>query len=291
MCILDAAGYFGGQALQSNAIENYPLPVGYPHGVTGMELMGGFAAQAAKFETQLFTPVLATKLEKTATGSLIVRTDDFSTYSARAVIVSNGLSYRRLNADGLGALMGHGVHYGMPHGASLRHLKHAVIVGGANSAGQACIKLASNSRTKVTMLVRSSLEKGMSSYLIDRIREAPNVTVVEGDEVQSVKPGSAGNLQWVSTTKALYAADGLFIFIGATPRTAWLDGEVSLDENRYILTGSNAAKGWCPGPFATSLEGVWAVGDVRAGSVKRIASAIGEGAGVVPNIHRWLESH
>lgn len=284
VCLMDLAGWFGGQALQSHAIENYPLPSGYPNGATGMQLMGGFAQQASKFGTELCTPVTAEVLE-TEGKRHVIRTSDYDEYISRGVVIANGLAYRRLNALGIGEFMGHGVWYGLPSGIILKGIRRAVVVGGANSAGQAVAKLASNPRTEVTMLVRSRIEKGMSSYLANRLRKLPNVHIREGEELMAVQ--GEEYVERALTSEGPIPTDGVFIFIGASPRTMWVRQNVRLDANKFIETRPGTAP-WCPGPFATSLPGVWAVGDIRAGSVKRIASAIGEGAGVIPNVHRWI---
>ncbi len=279
VCILDAAGSLGGQAKESSRIENYPLPAGHEDGVSGSDLMTGFVQQAKKFATQMFCPVVAERLTR-QDDHLVVTTSDYDEYAARAVLLSNGLSYRRHGAEGIGALMGRGVYYGLP--SALPKSGRVVVVGGANSAGQAVLKLASNPKLHVTLVIRKRIEDQMSTYLIERIKAASNVYVRENTSVV----GTTGN-GWLQTVeldrgdKSL-TVQGLYVFIGASPRTLWLNGTLDLDDRKYVVTDRG------PLSFETSMPGVFAGGDVRSGSVKRIASAIGEGAVALQSIHRYL---
>lgn len=292
VCLLDSAGRFGGQALESNAIENYPIPLGHAGSVTGPELMNGFAEQAAKFDTLMYTPVTAETLNRDDRNKrVIVTAGDYDEYVSKGVIIANGLTYRRLNVPGMGPFVGRSIHYGLPNALAYRGAKDVTVIGGANSAGQAALKLAEDPKRRVRILARSGLEKGMSTYLIERIAAARNIHV-HSFEIAAVEQHGAGlSLAYTGPNLANDHTDALFIFIGAQPRTLWVRDTLMLDGERYIATGSAAdARWWCPGQFATSMEGVWAVGDIRSGSVKRIASAIGEGAAVVPNVHAYLAS-
>jgi thioredoxin reductase (NADPH) len=299
--ILDAAPQLGGQARESNAIENY---LGFPDGVTGDELMSNAVVQARKFgNLDIICPATAVDIgREDATGMIHVTTDDYQTYTARAVVLANGLSYRRLGAKNIGAIMGRGVYYGAPSSAlPLKAKCNVAIVGGANSAGQAAVKIATNSNAHVTMFIRKKLDTQMSHYLVERITNTPNIEVCEGCEVTEV----IGD-KWL---KAVKYTDGeshqqhrepmhhMFIFIGAQPRTLWLRDKVQLDANNYVLTGSglgsvptsqNMAR--TPLSFETSIPGVFAVGDVRWGSTKRIAAAIGEGSGAIAMVHQYFAS-
>lgn len=294
ICLLDAANSLGGQAVESSAIENYPLPLGLEDGVTGRRLVDGFILQARKFDTSMYCPASAAALHRDG-RRLVVTTDDYSEYVGRAVILANGLNYRRHAAEGLAPLMGRGVSYGMPAGTRLTGRVAVGIIGGANSAGQAAVRAASNPRCTVHMFVRGTLEAAMSTYLVDRIRGLENVLVSEGTEV--VAAIGRGVLEGVTVAsggvRRDVELDALFIFIGATPRTMWLRGMVQLDDHRYIRTGIDVV-GAGDGlnrlrlPHETSQRGVFACGDVRAGSTKRIAAAIGEGACTLAVVHRFF---
>lgn len=282
VCLLDAGRALGGQAKESASIENYPMPLGFDNGVTGHDLMTGFIAQATKFNTQMFCPVNAIDLEKDG-NRRIVTTDDYDEYAARAVILSLGLRYRTLQADGIGALMGRGVYYGIPGSTIPYRGKCVGIVGGANSAGQAALNLAKSKTTKVKMFVRKTLAAQMSQYLIDRIKETPNVEVYENTEVNACE--GRDKLQAITlkdgTTITVVA---LFIYIGAVPKTAWLRSALELTPQRFVCT--RAREGHLP--FETSCPGVFAAGDVRDQSTKRIAAAIGEGSAALQSCHKYL---
>jgi len=284
--LLDAGTPMGGQARESAAIENYP---GFPESVTGDDLMTRFVTQAKKFGTDMVAPVSAVKLEHDK-DIFTVTTDDYQKFEAKSVLLSLGVSYRRLDAEGIAPLMGRGIFYGRPAGTYHPLKKREVtIVGGANSAGQAAVKLSENPHTKVRVVVRSSITDKMSTYLIDRIRSRPNVTVCEGCDVTKVMGGDCLE-QAVLTYKDghtdLVGVDQMYVFIGAIPRTYWLNEcGIDLDEHHFVRTGKDAYTN----PYETSLKGCFAAGDIRSGSVKRIASAIGEGAQAVPFIHQFLD--
>jgi thioredoxin reductase (NADPH) len=223
--LLDKASFLGGQARESAAIENY---AGFPEGVTGEELMTRLVRQAMKFDTRLAVPAQAVELglDPDDDTVLCLRDDYGDQYRARAVLLSPGLAYRRLNAQGLGQFMGAGAFYGVPGGKAPTTKCNVCVVGGANSAGQAVLNLARNPRAEVRLVVRHKLTDQMSSYLIDRIRAQPNITVMEDAEV--VDCFGVGKLSEVCIRHAdapsTHPTDYLFIYIGAVPRTYWLSG-------------------------------------------------------------------
>lgn len=280
VAIMDNGNTLGGQARESSAIENYP---GFPDGITGNDLMQSFVAQALKFGTIVICPTTAQKLQKNADGIFTVTTDDYQEYNSKAVLLSMGLSYRRLDAKNIGPLIGRGIYYGCPpNSLSTSTPTRVAVVGGANSAGQAVVRLARLPNVSVDVIIRKRLADQMSTYLIDRISTMPNVRLCENCEVAAVE--GKGHLERLWITDHLkheskfddYTA--MYIFIGATPRTVWLRGTLDLDEHYFVRDHA----------YQTSMDGVFVAGDVRSGSVKRIAAAGGEGSGVVPMIHRYL---
>lgn len=282
--IVEASDNLGGQARESNAIENY---AGFPTGVTGIELMERLVAQCHKFGVKFTCPTRASRIEigratleaGTEIACFNITMDDFDVYNARSVIVSTGLQYRRFKAEGVSAYMNKGVYYGMPPQAIPRGKSNNIfIVGGANSAGQAAERLARDPTNTVTLIIRKTIEAQMSRYLIDRLRSRANVVICENCEVNEIT-GTKGWISYLSVSGlGVVAADYLFIFIGANPRTLWLPAEI-LDDKKFVITNP------C---FETSISGLFAIGDVRAGSIKRIAAAVGEGSSCVPYIHRFL---
>jgi thioredoxin reductase (NADPH) len=280
---------FGGQAGASARIENY---LGFPTGISGMALMGRAFSQAQKFGVEVLIPDEAVKLEcgnepcriKLATGERI---------QSRAVVLATGARYRRLDAQRLDEFEGSSVHYwASPLEADLCASQEVALVGGGNSAGQAVVYLADRAR-KVTLVARRPLSETMSAYLVERIESLPNVDVVIGCEVAALE-GEPGQLTGV---RIRHRSDGsetevparfLFSFIGAEPNTDWLQSSgIRLDERGFILSGEDL-DGDDRLPMETSRRGVFAVGDVRACSVKRVAAAVGDGAQVVAAIHKYL---
>jgi thioredoxin reductase (NADPH) len=280
---------FGGQAGASSRIENY---LGFPTGISGMALMARAYNQAAKFGVEMAIPDEATSLTPTADGYRVGLANGESA-QARCVVVAAGARYRRLPLDNVGEFEGSSVHYwASPLEGRLCAGSDVALVGGGNSAGQAVVYLASQAR-KVWMLVRGAgLEATMSRYLIDRIAGLPNVEVLRQSEVSALD-GEGGVLEavtWrdrVSGAATRKALSHLFLFIGAEPNTDWLAGSgATTDAHGFLLTGAGArpeAKA-----LETSLPGVFAIGDVRAGSTKRVAAGVGEGAQVVAQIHAYL---
>lgn len=279
--LIDNGLKLGGQARESSAIENYP---GFPDGITGDELMSRFVRQAYKFQTHLLCPAEAAKLEPLDSGSFRVYTTDYDTYEARAVLLANGLNYRRLGAQNLAQFVGRGAYYGIPQVRPKPGKRNILIIGGANSAGQATVNLAADKRNTIKLVIRKTIGAGMSQYLIDRISKLSNVEVCEDCEVKAVSGDICLKVAQVLNKQKMehWPVDAMYIFIGAVPRTLWLQGTLELDARKYIVTGDSA--------YQTSLEGVFAAGDIHSGSTKRIATAIGEGAGALQMIHRFLGS-
>jgi thioredoxin reductase (NADPH) len=288
----------GGQAGQSSRIENY---LGFPDGLSGGQLTDRARRQAIKFGAELLTTREATGLEVNGPARTI-RLNDGSAVDAKAVILATGVTYRQLNAPGCDRMQNAGVFYG----AALTEAEackdqDVFVVGGANSAGQAAVFLARFARS-VTMLIRArSLEQSMSYYLIQQIAGIGNIAVRTCTEVsEAFGDGHLEQLELrdlnTGTTETVDAGQ-LFIFIGASPRTGWLDGVVARDERGFVLAGLDLSEdhlaGWpldrSPFHLETNVPGVFAVGDVRAESAKRVASAVGEGAMAVMFVHRYLE--
>ena len=290
----------GGQAGQSSRIENY---LGFPDGVSGAQLTERARRQAVRFGAELITTRDVVGLE--ASGSArTVRLADGATIDAHTVILAMGVSYRQLVAPGVDELTGRGVFYGsaLTEAANCAN-QDVYIVGGANSAGQAAVYLARGARS-VTLLVRApSLESSMSYYLIQQIAAIPNISVRSCTEVV----GAAGDehleqlILRENTTGQTETVNAqfLFVFIGAAPRTDWLDGVVLRDARGFVVAGPDLAvggeqpRGWslerAPYHLETSLPGVFAAGDVRFQSAKRVASAVGDGAMAVMLVHRYLD--
>jgi thioredoxin reductase (NADPH) len=282
---------FGGQAGASARIENY---LGFPTGISGMALMGRAFSQAQKFGVEVAIPDEAVELE-CGGGRLRVRLATGERVQARSVVVATGAQYRRLGVDRLGEFEGSSVHYwASPLEADLCSDQEVVLVGGGNSAGQATVFLAGRAR-HVVMVARRPLSATMSQYLIDRIESLPNVELVIGSEIVGLE-GAPGELEAVdlvdhaSGAQSRRPARYLFSFIGADPNTGWLTGcKLTLDPRGFVQTGAEAGADRLP--LETSRRGVFAVGDVRSGSVKRVAASVGDGAQVVASIHAFLADH
>ena len=284
---------FGGQAGTSSRIRNY---LGFPNGVSGVELAQRAYEQAWVFGTHFVYGNPATSLTQDR-DLLVVGLRDGSEVKARAVVIATGVSYRRLGVPELEALVGAGVFYGAGTiEAQAVAGKPALVVGGGNSAGQAALHLAKYAQ-QVTILVRSqSLAASMSDYLIRQIEAAPNVDVRYRCEVAG--GGGSGHLEHLllqnrdSGETELVPAAGLFVLIGAQPFTGWLPGTIQRDQWGFILTGPDTGQHWplqrAPFPLETTIPGVFAVGDVRHGSIKRVASAVGDGSIAIRLIHDYL---
>ncbi|SHK06366.1 thioredoxin reductase (NADPH) [Pseudonocardia thermophila] len=289
----------GGQAGQSSRIENY---LGFPDGVSGAQLTDRARRQAAKFGAEVLTAREVVALE--ARGSArVVRFGDGSEIAGHAVVLATGVSYRSLDAPGVAELTGRGVYYGSAATeAPACAGQHVYVVGGANSAGQAAVFF-SRHAADVTMLVRGpNLEASMSTYLIKQIEAIDNIHVRTRTEVaEACGDGHLEKLVLLDRTtgaKQTVDAGSMFIFIGAAPRTEWLDGVLLRDERGFLRTGPDLVvdgkrpPGWPldrdPYHLESSIPGVFVAGDVRADSVKRVASAVGEGAMAVTLVHRYL---
>lgn len=291
----------GGQAGTSSRIENY---LGFPVGLSGGDLARRGVTQAKRFGVEILTPQ-EVKGIRVDNQYRFVQLGDGSEISCHALMLALGVSWRRLDISGLDRLTGAGVYYGAAQAEAMSCQGEEVyIVGGANSAGQAAMYF-SKYANHVTMLVRGdSLTKSMSQYLIDQIAETPNITVKTHTSVIEAKGETS--LEVITIHNSLTSetqtvpATSLFIFIGAVPRTGWLDGVIERDQHGYIITGSDLQrdgqriKGWTlerdPFLLETNVPGVFAVGDVRHGSVKRVASGVGEGSICVQFVHRYLSN-
>ncbi len=272
----------GGQAGSSSRIENY---LGFPRGVSGVELARSAMLQAVKFGTRLASPRAVTAVARDAGGGFRVRLDDELDVVASAVVVASGVRYRRLNLPGLAELEGRGVYYAAGQlEAPLVADRNAVIVGGANSAGQAALFLARRASHVNVLIRRDDLRDSMSNYLAQRLAHHERVTVHPRSELTEVH----GTARLTGLTWRDHAHDrdvhldaaAIFLLIGAEPcTTALLDAGVELDDKGFVVTSDG---------YATSEPGLFAVGDVRAGSVKRVASAVGEGSVVISAVHSYL---
>jgi thioredoxin reductase (NADPH) len=289
----------GGQAAASSRIENY---LGFPSGLSGADLTGRAAVQALKFGAQISTPCRAVDLAVTGEQLAVILGDGVE-IASRAVIIASGARYRTLPLERWSEFEGAGIYYAATEiEARICAGREVTVLGGANSAGQAALYLASRGGA-VTLVVRGAdLFAGMSSYLADRLVADQRITVRTGTEVTGLHGGVA--LEGITLTDRATAGRqdqdcyGLFCFIGAEPATAWLTGQVALDEDGFIRTdvqldpddldGTWESLGRSPLPFETSVPAVFAAGDVRHGSMKRVAAAVGEGASAVRSVHQAI---
>jgi thioredoxin reductase (NADPH) len=290
----------GGQAGQSSRIENY---LGFPDGISGSQLAERARRQAVKFGAEVVSARDVSAVEVQG-AARVVRFADGGAIAAHTAILATGVAYRQLEAPGAETLTGRGVFYGAALTEAMSCAEQDVyVVGGANSAGQAALYLARRCRT-VTMLIRgSSLRTSMSSYLVDQIEATPNVLVRTGTVVAEAHGTDHLEgltlLETGTSEKESVDTSWLFIFIGAAPLTDWLHESVQRDEHGFVfagpdlLVGGRRPRGWPldrdPYHLETSIPGVFVAGDVRADSVKRVASAVGEGAMAVMLVHRYLE--
>jgi thioredoxin reductase (NADPH) len=289
----------GGQAGASARIENY---LGFPTGISGLALTARAFSQAQKFGAQVAIPLRATRLRcggnKATDEYMELSLSEQGTARAKTVVVASGARYKRPDVSDLRSFEGDSVHYwASPAEAKLCAGEEVALVGAGNSAGQAVVFLAPHVK-RLTMIVRGSgLEASMSQYLIDRISMLGNVDILVGAELASLRGEQKGRLEAVTIRERKSGATRelpvrqLFMFIGAEPNTPWLDGCIELDEKGYVLTGPQGGAGMptvARYPLQTSLPRVFAIGDVRGGSTKRVASAVGEGAAVVAQIHSFL---
>jgi len=279
---------FGGQAGASARIENY---LGFPTGISGLALMARAANQAQKFGVEMAIPDQVHGLETRPGGRFVLTVGEGETVQSRSVVIATGVRYRRPRVEDLAAFEGSSVHYwASPVEAKLCSGTDAVLVGAGNSAGQAAVYLASQVK-KLTILVRGkSMRASMSSYLVDRIEAQPNIEVMTETELARLH-GAEGRLENITWKRrgeeGRCAVNHLFLFIGADPETDWLARcNLAVDDKGFILTGGACGEG--RHPLETNMPGVYAIGDVRSGSIKRVAAAVGEGAQVVAALHSYL---
>jgi thioredoxin reductase (NADPH) len=287
----------GGQAGSSMRIENY---LGFPTGITGSELADRAVLQADKFGARISIPTPVTKLTFDKVYS-VLELEGGENVVAKCLLIATGAEYRRLEVEHCSRFEGAGVYYAAtPNEAQMCRGSDVMLVGGGNSAGQAAVYLSQNAR-KVFLLIRGDdLCKSMSSYLAHRIMNTPNIEILRCTEV--IRMNGDGHLNSVEilnkTTgeEKMLPTPALFSFIGATPRTDWLPSEIEKDEKHFVRTGIELgdSRHWTlkrqPFLLETSRPGVFAAGDVRSGSVKRVASAVGEGSMAVQFVHEYLKT-
>jgi thioredoxin reductase (NADPH) len=295
VAVLDSRAY-GGQAGASARIENY---LGFPTGISGQALAGRAFSQAQKFGADIMIPISAKSLDcERRDGVFKLALEGEDELRARAIVVASGARYRRPEVINLDQFEGRGVWYwASPIEARLCFEQEVALVGGGNSAGQAAVFLSGHAR-KVTMIIRGGgLGASMSRYLIERIEATPNIELLFNTEVVALEGShdtSLERVRWrsrLSGEEAVAEIRNLFLFVGADPATSWLDGcGVTLDRGGFVVTGaqSDLNLGRPRSQLETSVPGVFAVGDVRSGSVKRVGGAIGEGAQVVAALHGFL---
>jgi thioredoxin reductase (NADPH) len=295
VAVLDARS-FGGQAGASARIENY---LGFPTGISGQALAGRAFTQAQKFGADIMIPIGVKALDCTrADGAFALTLDGGEPLRARSIVVASGARYRRPEIENLDQFEGRGVWYwASPIEARLCAEQEVVLVGGGNSAGQAAVFLSGHAR-RVHMIIRGGgLGASMSRYLIERIEATPNIEMVFNSEVVGLEGTQDVSLERVRWRSRLGGEESsaeirnLFLFVGADPATGWLDGcGVTLDRGGFVVTGAQSEQnqGRLVPQLETSVPGVFAVGDVRSGSVKRVGGAIGEGAQVVAALHGFL---
>ncbi len=279
----------GGQAGTSSKIENY---LGFPTGISGQALAGRAQAQAQKFGARLAIARLATGLD-CAERPYALRLDGGETVRACAVVVATGARYRKLDLPNFAQFEGAGIHYAATAmEAQLCGGEEVAVIGGGNSAGQAAVFLSRTVRHVHIVVRGEGLAATMSDYLVQRIETSPQITVHPRTEVTALEGDTwlrqVGFTDRGTNETKSYPISNLFLMIGAEPNTEWLDGCLTLDGKGFVETGRDAAGQALASPFATTKPGIFAVGDVRAGSVKRVASGVGEGSVVVQAIHQFL---
>lgn len=287
--VLERAPEVGGQASSSSRIENY---LGFPLGLSGADLAEAAYEQATRFGAEIHTGATVIDLRE-IDGKHEAMCETGQLYHCDSVLIASGVTYRQLDVPGIAPLIGRGVSYGVsPHEAEAYRDQHVVVVGGANSAGQAALHLANHGAT-VDIVTRSPLDKSMSQYLLDRCTAHDAIAIREGARVAAARGNHEHRLGHVMiadpTRVETVAASGLFVFIGAEPRVDWAP-QIEKDPRGFVLTGPDVPKKRVPLYLETSVSGVFAAGDVRSTSVKRVAAAAGEGAEAVQFIHRYLDT-
>jgi thioredoxin reductase (NADPH) len=291
---------FGGQAGASMRIENY---LGFPTGISGMALAGRAFNQALKFGVEIAIPLEVARLDcGNSGGPLRLELNNGAVVRARTVVVASGARYRRPPIPNLSIFEGAGISYwASPVEAKLCEGEEVALIGGGNSAGQAAVYLAPKVKQLHLVVRGEGLEASMSRYLIDRIKALPNVELHTKTEIVGLEGDQATGLtgavfrDWTTGATHTCPLRHLFLFIGADPNASWLDDCVAVDDKGFVVTGEaftqgNGAIGRAALPLETNRPGVFAIGDVRAGSTKRVAAAVGEGAAVVAQIHSALAS-
>ncbi|MGZ5400299.1 MAG: FAD-dependent oxidoreductase [Nocardioides sp.] len=286
----------GGQAGTSSMIRNY---LGFPRGISGMRLAQRARNQAIRFGTRFFTGWSVTRLVPGRDGEPHLVCTEGGEVRARAVVIATGVTYRRLGVASLEAFAGRGVFYGAAMTAA-QEMEGAdvVVVGGGNSAGQAAVHLARFARSVTMVVRRPDLTATMSQYLISELEHNPRIDVLGSSRVAD--GGGEESLSWLELERLdtgerdRREVRGLFLLLGAEPQCEWLPEEVARDANGYVLTGRDVPQeawvdGVPPADLATTVPGIFAAGDIRSGSMKRVASASGEGSSVVALVHTWLE--
>jgi thioredoxin reductase (NADPH) len=286
----------GGQAGASMRIENY---LGFPTGLTGAELTDRAILQVNKFGAHLSVPTLANRVSF-ENGYAVMELDGGETITTKCLLIATGAQYRRLDAEGVERFEGAGIYYAAtPAEGLLCRGSQAIVVGGGNSAGQAAVFLATQARQVLLLIRGDDLNKNMSSYLVRRIEQTANIELLRNTTIQKILGN--GHLEAVDIIdkktgqQRTMETPAVFSFIGATPRTDWLPSEIERDAKGFVRTGAALSKSpnWTAArePFLleTSHPGVFAAGDVRSNSVKRVASAVGEGAMSVQFVHEYLK--
>lgn len=292
--ILEAEA-IGGQAGTSSMIRNY---LGFPRGISGMRLAQRARNQALRFGAQFYTGQLVGELRPGSNGDPHVLCTDDGEVRARSVVIASGVAYRKLRVDPVEELVGMGVYYGAAMTAAREMEGQDVyVVGGGNSAGQAAVHLARFARSVTILVRRPDLTETMSAYLIGEIEYNSRISVRTCCHV--VDGGGDGRLEWLGLEDVRTGevdrvpAYGLFLLLGAEPHCDWIPAAIARDDHGFVLTGRDVPRerwldGLPPENLATTVPGIFAAGDVRSGSMKRVASASGEGASVVPLVHAWL---
>src|SRR5262249_3402297 len=286
----------GGQAGSSMRIENY---LGFPTGVTGTELAGRAILQANKFGARLSVPSPVTRLEFQSRYA-VVNLDGGETITTKCLLIATGADYRRLNVEGCERFEGTGVYYAAtPNEARLCRGSVVMVVGGGNSAGQAAVFLSQHARRVLLLIRGDDLNKNMSSYLVRRIEQSENIELLCNTTIRTMNgDGHLGSVEIIdgkAGQQRTVETQGVFSFIGASPRTDWLPPEIERDAKGFVRTGAGLAEsphlpaGRAPFLLEASRPGVFAAGDVRSGSVKRVASAVGEGSMAVQFVHEYLK--
>jgi thioredoxin reductase (NADPH) len=299
--VLDGQGRFGGQAWQAAWIENY---AGFPEGISGYDLVSNMLDQGARLEAKYRAPFRVEEITKTDEGFSV--SYDEENIVGRSVLLSCGVDYRRHNASNLAVYLDRGVTYGAPHRSAIYQDQKIMVVGGGNNAGQAALKLARMSGCEVDLLIRGpELRKKMSATVADKVEKDPNIKVHLETEITSAQGESKGDERQLTSVTVKekghereMPTDQIFLLLGAIPRTRWLPEQVARDSLGFILAGRQLDpevrerfEGECgraPMDRETSVPGLFTVGDVRSGTVKRVASATGDGAIVIPEIYEHL---